>query len=66
MNLKQYAASKQRTTHDIEEGVLRASTYGDPESSLMDWLSNGDYTGDETIESIAAEWDDREDDDSDS
>lgn len=64
MNLKQYAASKQRSVYDIAENVQRASTYGDPDSSLMDWLGNGDYDGNETIESIAAEWDDRPDDDS--
>lgn len=45
----------------LEAAVLEISTYGDPDDSLMDWLSNGDYHGSETIESIAAEWDDRDD-----
>jgi hypothetical protein len=33
------------------------STGTDEDTSLYDWLYNGDYTGNETAESIAAEWD---------
>lgn len=41
----------------IEEAVLLESTYGDPDHSLQDWIANGNYDGDETPASIAAEWD---------
>lgn len=40
--------------------VLDMSEYGDPDSSLEDWIGAGDYTGSETVESIAAEWDERD------
>ena len=44
----------------LEEAVIDASEYGDPDNSLQDWIGNGQYTGEETVESIAAEWDERD------
>lgn len=45
----------------IESEVLAVSEYGDPDSSLQDWISAGQYKLTDTPESIAAEWDeDRE------
>ncbi len=40
--------------------VAEESRYGDPDHSLMDWITAGDWTGAETVETIAADWDDRE------
>lgn len=37
--------------------VKQQSTYGDPDTSLTDWLYSGDYDGSETVESLVAEWD---------
>ena len=45
---------------ELSVAVAAESEYGDPDSSLGDWLAAGEYTGSETVESIAAEWDDRE------
>lgn len=45
----------------IESEVCAASEYGDPDSSLQDWIAAGQYKPTDTPESIAAEWDeDRE------
>ena len=44
----------------LAAAVNLESEYGDPDDSLMDWISAGDYTGDETVESIAADWDERD------
>lgn len=45
----------------IELAVKEASEYGDPDRSLQDWISAGQYKLTDTPESIAAEWDaDRE------
>ncbi|HMT20458.1 MAG TPA: hypothetical protein PKE20_04305 [Promineifilum sp.] len=45
----------------IELAVKDASEVGDPDSSLQDWISGGQYKMTDTPESIAAEWDaDRE------
>lgn len=41
----------------IELAVKDASEYGDPDSSLQDWVSAGQYELTDTPESIAAEWD---------
>lgn len=41
----------------IELAVKEASEYGDPDSSLQDWISAGQYKLTDTAESIAAEWD---------
>lgn len=41
----------------IEAAVCEASEYGDPYSSLQDWISAGQYKPTDTPESIAAEWD---------
>lgn len=41
----------------IEEQVSDESEYGDPDSSLQDWLSAGNWDGSETVESVAADWD---------
>lgn len=36
----------------------RGEWYDGPNSThIGDWIEEGDYTGDETIESLAAEWD---------
>ena len=44
----------------LENAVCDASEYGDPDNSLQDWIGAGQYTGEETVESIAAEWDERD------
>ena len=44
----------------LADAVLEASETGDPNNSLTDWIAGGTYTGNETVESIAAEWDDAE------
>lgn len=45
----------------IEAAVSAASEYGDPDSSLQDWISAGQYKLTDTPKSLAAEWDsDRE------
>lgn len=44
----------------IESEVAAVSEYGDPDSSLQDWIAAGQYKLTDTPESIAAEWDDRE------
>ena len=44
----------------IEEAVAAASEYGDPDRSLQDWISAGQYKLTDTPESIAAEWDERD------
>lgn len=41
----------------IELAVRDASEYGDPDSSLQDWISAGQYRMTDTPESIAEEWD---------
>jgi len=43
---------------ELAAAVEQESKYGDPNSSLTDWIAAGQYFGDETVESIAAEWDD--------
>lgn len=45
---------------NLAAAVLSESEYGDPDSSLMDWITAGEYDGSETVEGIAAEWDDRD------
>ena len=42
---------------NLAAAVLSESEYGDPDSSLMDWITAGEYDGSETVEQIAAEWD---------
>lgn len=45
----------------IESEVAGISKYDDPDSSLQDWISAGQFKLTDTPESIAAEWDaDRE------
>ncbi len=44
---------------ELETAVLEFSAYGNPDNSIQDWLGNGSYTGDETPQQIAREWDDR-------
>lgn len=34
---------------------------GENSTTLIDWLAEGDFDGDETIESLAAEWDENHD-----
>jgi hypothetical protein len=51
---------KDEALQELSVAVLAESAYGDPDSSLTDWLAAGDYTGSETVESIAAEWDERD------
>lgn len=58
-----YAAAVADIRHiaiqNLSVGVLAESEYGDPDTSLTDWLAAGEYDGSETVEEIAAEWDDR-------
>ena len=41
----------------VELAVAEASKTGDPDSSLQDWISAGQYSETDTVESIAEEWD---------
>lgn len=41
----------------IEAAVCDVSQVGNPDSSLQDWISAGQYKMTDTPESIAAEWD---------
>lgn len=41
----------------ISAAVAEVSIYGDPDNTMQDWVSGGQYNGDETPESIAEEWD---------
>ena len=52
--------NKDEAVQELSVAVLSESEYGDPDSSLTDWIAAGQYTGNETVESIAAEWDDRD------
>ncbi len=45
---------------ELSAAVEVESEYGDPDSSLTDWIAAGAYYGDETVETIAAEWDERD------
>ena len=53
--------SRDEAIQVLASAVTLESEYGDPDDSIMDWIAAGDYTGDETVESIAAEWDERDD-----
>lgn len=44
----------------LAEAAEEASEYGDPDSSLVDWIAAGEYTGSETVDRLAAEWDERD------
>jgi len=52
--------SRYEAVLSLAQQVEAASTYGDPDNSLVDWLSAGEYTGNETVESITVEWDERD------
>lgn len=41
----------------IELAVSEASEHGDPDRSLQDWISAGQYKLSDTPKSIAKEWD---------
>lgn len=41
----------------VELAVKDASEVGDPDSSLQDWISAGQYKLTDTPESVASEWD---------
>ena len=62
-NIADYAAAVSDVQHiafeNLAAAVLAESEYGDPDGSLMDWLTAGEYDGSETAKQIAAEWDDR-------
>lgn len=30
---------------------------GEASTNILEWIEEGDYSGDETVESLAAEWD---------
>lgn len=51
---------RSEAVYSLATFVKAESVYGDPDGSLVDWISAGDYTGDETVESIASEWDERD------
>ncbi|MFH1635556.1 MAG: hypothetical protein ABIG63_16315 [Chloroflexota bacterium] len=44
------------TIQELEQYVLTHSVTGDPDSSLMDWLSGSDLS-DETPDDVVTEWD---------
>jgi hypothetical protein len=41
----------------IESAVVKVSEFGDPDRSLQDWISAGQFKSTDTPESIASEWD---------
>lgn len=41
----------------LAAAVTLESKVGDPDDSIMDWIANGSYSGGETVESLAVEWD---------
>lgn len=44
--------------HLVADASKRGEWYdGEGSTHIADWLAEGDYTGGETIESLAAEWD---------
>lgn len=51
---------KDEAIQELSAAVLAESEYGDPDSSLSDWIAAGDYSGSETVEGIASEWDERD------
>ena len=48
--------ASEMTIQELEQYVLTHSTTGDPDSSLMDWLSGSDLS-DATPDDVVAEWD---------
>jgi hypothetical protein len=52
-------SSNQQALEELASAVADASQtgHGQQGDNLIDWLSNGDYDGTETVESIAIEWD---------
>lgn len=44
-------------TEMVMQHTTEPTTDEDGADELQDWLSNGSYTGSETPESVAAEWD---------
>jgi len=48
------------TLAELEAYVIRNSKTGDPNRSLMDWLSHGDLNG-VTVDDVVAEWDEDQD-----
>lgn len=40
----------------VTRAVLAIVSGSDDDGALGDWIANGEYTGNETPESIAAEW----------
>ena len=54
------AGNRDEAVQDLAMLVRLESTYGDPDWSLIDWIQAGDYTGDETVNRITAEWDERQ------
>jgi hypothetical protein len=46
-----------KAVQTVEREVYQASKVGDPDHSLQDWISAGQYKLTDTPESIAAEWD---------
>ncbi len=54
------AGDRDEAVQNLALLVRAESVYGDPDWSLTDWIAAGNYTGSETVESIAAEWDERD------
>lgn len=53
------SANRDDAIQELAAAVEAESQYGDPDGSLTDWIAAGEYTGNETVESISAEWDER-------
>ena len=51
------AGDRDKAANVLAVEVLKDSKFGDPDSSLTDWLYSGDYDGSETVTSITKEWD---------
>ena len=49
----------EKAREELEVAVMQLSTYGNPDSSLDDWIGAGTFYGIETAQEIADEWDDR-------
>jgi len=54
------SGSRDEARTALAAAVTLESAIGDPDDSIMDWIAAGSYDGSETVEYIAAEWDERE------
>jgi hypothetical protein len=56
MNFQKFSKKTGIKKSDVSP-LCQTPTNPENETPLVDWLAEGDYDGDETAESLAAEWD---------